>query len=54
LIAGMEGEGCGCEMCESKERARFAPAESPVRRILEGAIERFWRTCVRRREACWS
>lgn len=38
VMAGMRRvvEGCGCERCESKERTRFAPAESPLRRMFCG------------------
>lgn len=41
-------------MCERRERARFAPAESPVIIMFEGEV---LRVCVRwfmREQACWS
>ena len=47
-------EGCGCEMWLRRERARFAPAESPVRIILFGEILRLLRTWFRSMAACWS
>ncbi len=46
--------GCGCEMWERRERARFAPAESPVRIMLFGAMLRLFRTWFRNAAACWS
>jgi len=54
LGIGMVGEGCGCEMWESRESARLAPAESPVRIILLGGMCRVFRTWFRSMEACWS
>jgi hypothetical protein len=55
-IAGMgrEVEGCGCEIWERRERARFAPAESPVNNMFEGEISSLVRTWCRRAEACCS
>jgi hypothetical protein len=37
-------EGWGWRMWERRARARFAPAESPVRIMLPGAMCRVWRT----------
>lgn len=51
---GTDVEGCGCEMWERRDRARFAPAESPVRIMFLGAIERLLSTWFRSAEACWS
>jgi len=37
-------EGCGCEIWDRRARAKFAPAEEPVIMILEGEIERVFKT----------
>lgn len=37
-------EGWGWRMWERRARARFPPAESPVRIMLPGAMCRVWRT----------
>lgn len=47
-------EGCGCMMWESRARAKFAPAESPVRIMFWGSLCSLLRTWSRRAAACWS
>jgi len=41
-------------MWDRRERARFAPAESPVRIMFPGGILRLLRTWFRSIDACWS
>lgn len=51
---GVVVEGCGWRVWESRARARFAPAESPVRIMFWGSLCRALRTWERRAAACWS
>jgi hypothetical protein len=51
---GVVVEGCGCRVWERRARARFAPAESPVRIRFWGSLCSLSRTWERRAAACWS
>lgn len=54
VTRGMEVSGWGWMMCERRETARFAPAESPVMMMFRGEILRVWVRWFIRLEACWS
>ena len=45
-------EGWGCKIWERRARARFPPAELPVRRMSGGEIERLFKTWLSRFAAC--
>jgi len=54
LSRGIVRLGCGCEMCERSESARFPPAESPAKMIVDGSRFRVPVTCLMSKAACCS